>query len=319
MGKKKLTAAVVGLGNIGLGYDLVHGNDYVQTHTKAFLADDGFELLFGVDPDSAKRSTFERFTKRPSYGSLTDAGKNFPSVDVISLCVGLNERPALWDMIASVQPKVVILEKPLGKSLTDGKQIVAWAAKNDISLFVNYIRRVEQSTQKLKTLLESKQYGALTGIDIRYNGGFFNNASHYIDMMLFLLGRPNKVWHLEKRKDGQDLRVDFCLQYPSFKVYGNYACVDCPVGELIFWCEKAQICYRKFGQEIEILTPQKDPVFRKFKELAHHRTMKTTMPYAMAHVVEHVRRAYHGKERLLSDGRSACETLEICEHVLLNG
>lgn len=319
MSKKKLTAAVVGLGNIGLGYDLVHRKDYVQTHTKAYLTHKGFELLFGVDPDAGKRAAFQRFSRKASYLSLTEASTDFPSVDVVSVCVGLEHRASLWDEISHIRPKILVLEKPLAQSPNEGRCIVSWAVQNGIKLCVNYLRRFEDSTSKLQELFKKNKYGSIIGVDIRYNGGFYNNASHYIDLMVFLFGKPSKVRHLKKKKDVHDFRVDFSLQYPSFQVHGKSVDMDCPVGELTFWCEKAQICYRKFGQEIEILTPQADPVFRKFKELAHRASVKTTMPYAMAHVIDHICQAYHGRENFLSDGESAIETLEICEHILLNG
>jgi predicted dehydrogenase len=316
MAKKKLTAAVVGLGNIGLGYDLLHGKDYVQTHTKAYLRHRGFQLLFGVDLDAAKRSAFKRYSGKPAYVSLKEALKDFPSVDVLSLCVGPQHRATLWDAVAQIHPKVLILEKPLAKDISEGKRIVSWAAKNKISLCVNYFRRFETQSYLFKFLFKKKRWGRLVGVDIRYNGGFYNNASHYIDLMRLLFGTPRKAGHAEVRKNKTDVDVDFYLEYPSFRVLGRSVDVGCPVGEITFWCERAQICYRKFGQQIDILEMKPDPVFRKFNELALDRTIKTKTPYAMAHMADAVYEFCCGRQTLLSDGKNALETLELCGNIL---
>lgn len=317
MGRKVFTSAVVGLGNIGLGYDLEHRKDYVQTHTKAYLRHKGFRLSFGVDPDSKKRIAFERFSRRPSYDSIEHASKDFPSVDVLSLCVAPEHRDPLWDGIARMRPKTVILEKPLARDLAAGKRIVAWAAKNRINLCVNYFRRFEPTTYFLDLFFKNREWGNLLGVDIWYNGGFFNNASHYIDLMLLLFGKPLKARHEQIRKSSLDFEVDFELQYPSFKVHGRSVQVDCPVGEITFWCQRAQICYRKFGQQIDILRPKPDPIFRKFKELALVRSIKTRAPYAMAYMAESVYRSLCRDQSLVSTGKDALETLKICENVRL--
>lgn len=318
MRKKKLTAAVVGLGNIGLGYDLLHGKDYVQTHTKAYLNHRGFQLLFGVDPDAGKRSAFKRYSRKPSYASLNEALKDFPSVDVLSLCVGPQHRAPLWDAAGQIRPKVLVLEKPLAKDLSEGKRIVSWASKNKISLCVNYFRRFETPSYLLKSWFKKKRWGRLVGVDIRYNGGFYNNASHYIDLMRLMFATPRKAGHTDVRKNGADVDADFYLEYPSFKVHGRSVDVNCPVGEITFWCERAQICYRKFGQEIDILQMRPDPIFRKFNELALVKTVKTKTPYAMAHMADAVYDFCCGKQKLLSGGKEALGTLELCGNILSN-
>ena len=316
MGKKTFTAAVVGLGNIGLGYDLLHNKDYVQTHSKAYLKHRGFNLAFGVDPDPKKRAAFKSFSQCSPFGSLSDAIKDFPSVNIVSVCVAPENRGSLWDVISFLKPKVVVLEKPLAKEIAEGERIISWARKNKITVVVNYIRRFEPTTYVLKAALEKKRLGKMVGVDIRYNGGFYNNASHYIDLMMLFFGKPRKARHTQAKKSGHDLDVDFVLDYPSFEVQGRSVNTNCPVGELTFWCERGKFFYQKFGQQIDVYEAKPDPVFRKFKELTLINTIPGTTAYAMSNMVDHVYDCCNGQVKLLSDGKSAMETLIVCENIL---
>lgn len=316
MGRKVFTSAVVGLGNIGMGYDMAHQGDFVQTHTKAYLRHPGFQLSFGVDPAPPKCADFKRLTQRPAYLSFEEALRDFPSVDAVSVCVPVEARKDLWKPLAGLHPKVVVLEKPLAKSVAEAKRVLSWTKVNRVNLCVNYLRRFDESTSALRVLFEKRKYGRVIGVDIRYNGGFFNNASHYIDLVIALFGMPRSLRHTRLIKEGGDFNVDFVLEYSGFCVHGRSVAVDCPVGELTFWCKSAQIAYRRFGQQIDVLTPQPDQVFRKFNELALRGTIKNRLAYAMEQMVGHVYEVCCGKEKLISDGKSAFETLQICERIL---
>ena len=316
MADRKLTAAVIGLGNIGLGYDLAHNKDFIQTHTKAFLKHHGFNLVFGVDPEPGKRKAFKRYRGCPSYLSLESAISDFSAVDVVSVCVASEQRESLWKGITLLRPKIVVLEKPLAKKVDDALRIVTWAKKNKIALVVNYIRRFEPSTYVLKAALQNKRLGQLIGVDIRYNGGFYNNASHYIDLMILFFGSPSKVRRTRVKKNGHDLDMDFVLEYPSFEVQGRSIDTLCPVGEIAFWCEQGKFYYQKFGQQIDLYEVKPDPVFCKFNELALVKTITGTTAFAMGNMVDHVYDFCHGQVKLLSDGKSALETLRVCENIL---
>lgn len=315
---KKFTAAIIGLGNIGLGYDLAHDNDYVQTHAKAYVQNRNFTLAFGVDPDAKKRKDFERFTHAKAYGSLNNALKEFSSVDVMSVCVAPEHRGQLWDEVARMHPRVLVLEKPLAKDVREAKRILAWARTNKISLVVNYIRRFEPSTYVLKAALKKKRLGRTVGVDLRYNGGFYNNASHYIDLLRLIFGEPSKARHVRSEKDGRDLQVDFVLEYPDFEVHGRSVKTKCPAGEITFWCEQGKFFYQRFGQTIDVFEVRPDPVFRKFEELALTNSISGRTAYAMGGVVDHVYELCEGKKNSLSDGNNALETLKLCESILSN-
>ena len=65
MNKEK--CLVIGLGQIGMGYDITHNdNQLVLTHCRALSMHPMFEILGAVDPSMDKRSVFEEhYGKKP--------------------------------------------------------------------------------------------------------------------------------------------------------------------------------------------------------------------------------------------------------------
>ena len=54
------SALIVGLGQIGMGYDLSLAPDqFVYSHARALSLNPEFKLVGGVDPDRAKRRDFQ--------------------------------------------------------------------------------------------------------------------------------------------------------------------------------------------------------------------------------------------------------------------
>ena len=77
---------IIGLGQIGMGYDFAHVSDSViYTHAKALSLHTAFELVGGVDPSKVQRSLFEEQYGLQSYSSIADAlEENIASVVVIA-------------------------------------------------------------------------------------------------------------------------------------------------------------------------------------------------------------------------------------------
>src|SRR5664279_298267 len=109
---KSCSAAVIGLGSIGQGYDY-DSEGLILTHARAFARHPGFELLAGVDPDANQRERFERQYHLPT------------SPDA-----------AIFAQILAARPKAVLCEKPLAQTLADAQGMVAAAAAAGCALAV---------------------------------------------------------------------------------------------------------------------------------------------------------------------------------------
>ena len=100
MPNKVFRTVLVGLGNIGLKYDINKSKeDFIQTHARAFSLNPGFDLLAGVDINSRTCNSFTESYNIKSYNDLEYA-------------------------LLEVKPDLVILSVPTNKQLETIKKIV---------------------------------------------------------------------------------------------------------------------------------------------------------------------------------------------------
>ncbi len=110
---KVFSAAVIGLGRIGQGYDYDRPDrNHVLTHANAFKNHPGFQLIAGVDPVLAQRERFEKKFARPAYPDLrTLFSKENPQVLSIAVPTALHFQ--IFKEVIEHAPTAIICEKPL--------------------------------------------------------------------------------------------------------------------------------------------------------------------------------------------------------------
>ncbi len=138
---KSHSCLIIGLGQIGMGYDYALDTHYVYTHARAFSMHDGFDLLGAVETDAGKRKLFEYRYKRPSYETVEEA-LSVEQPDVIIIAVPTSEHfVSIKNILSNSRPKVILCEKPLAYSLEEAEQLLNLCESNSVELYVNYIRR----------------------------------------------------------------------------------------------------------------------------------------------------------------------------------
>ena len=80
----KFSVAVLGLGNIGMGYDKgLRGATHVYTHARAFDLHPGFSLVGAYDPNPRKRAEFHAKYKKPVFPSVDKMFKEVRPEEVV--------------------------------------------------------------------------------------------------------------------------------------------------------------------------------------------------------------------------------------------
>lgn len=111
--------------------------------------------------------------------------------------------------------KHVLVEKPLANSEQECVEMIETAQKNGRVLMVAYSMRFHPLVREFKRLLDAKTYGEVFQLSIwteqftRYpeghwtrsqeqlgGGQLFSHGCHYIDLMLWMLGKPVRGVHL---------------------------------------------------------------------------------------------------------------------------
>lgn len=134
-------------------------------------------------------------------------------IDVVSICTPSGMHPQHGIMAA--RKKIhVITEKPMGTSLKKADELIAACDENGVQLFVVKQNRLNSTLQLVKRAIDKGRFGRIylsivnvlwTRPQEYYNeakwrgtwefdgGAFMNQASHYVDMMEWLIGPVDSV------------------------------------------------------------------------------------------------------------------------------
>ncbi len=312
-------AAVVGLGQIGQGYDYdLSDSGVVLTHARAYAAHEGYLLVAGVDTDVGQR---DRFTARFGQPAYPDAASMMERhrPDVISICAPMEQHLRIFRQVIPFGPRAVLCEKPMTGVLSEAKEMLRLAKANHCALAVNYIRRFEPGVLALKKALQQGGAGEIEKGVCWYSKGIVNNGSHFIDLLSFLLGDVTEVLILDKGRDwtAHDPEPDVRVRFGTTPVYLLAAREECfSVGRIELMGTLAHVLYDDLGSTIRVRKAEGDPLFPGYRVLGpKSEEIATDLARYQWHVVDHLYRHVTAGDPLPSDGRSAVETLAIIEKI----
>jgi UDP-N-acetyl-2-amino-2-deoxyglucuronate dehydrogenase len=198
---RKIRIALVGCGRIA------------EKHLEAIRAHgERLELVAVCDVDrvaleaAVQRTGARAFTSLASLLSASDA-------DVVVLCTPSGLHPAQAIQIAAVG-RHVITEKPMATRWADGKRMVEACDAANVRLFVVKQNRRNATLQLLKRAVEQKRFGRIYMVTLNvfwsrpqsyydsakwrgtweFDGGaLMNQASHYVDLLDWLIGPVESV------------------------------------------------------------------------------------------------------------------------------
>ncbi|MEM8970670.1 MAG: Gfo/Idh/MocA family oxidoreductase [Pseudomonadota bacterium] len=205
--------ALFGLGRIGAGYHRVNGRP--RNHFDAIIDCGEMELVAAIDTDSHRRNCVARHRPEKAariYSSLKDA-----IVDRVDIGVIATPPSARIDPIQAVLEagaSVIIVEKPLARSLQEALAIVQLIASYNAVLKVNFHRRYDSSFQAIK----QHATGDFVAGQARYGKGLHNYGSHLIDLLTEWCGPPVVVRALDElSRDCGDPTLSFQVSFEDDK------------------------------------------------------------------------------------------------------
>lgn len=185
-----ITVQLIGLGNIGIGYDMSKDgflDGQTKTHAKAILESCDFELISFTDTSVEKVAATQKFVK-----DLKNLGDQFlettldPDLAVVAVCT-----TAHVSVVESLiyTPKTLIIEKPGGSTAIECSRIASWGVENNVRIFINYFRRFLSCSVDTRLHLSKLITGDFLSAEINAYGSLLNIFSHFIDLGIFLTGR----------------------------------------------------------------------------------------------------------------------------------
>ena len=214
--KNKINSAILGLGNIGLLYDL-NKPDYIMTHAKALHKIREYNLICGIDPLKKNRNLFEKKFRSPTYKNLKElaASKKNSDLIVISTPTFLHYKNFLY-IIKNFNPKIIVCEKPLSYKVSEIYKIIDICKKKNIFLTTNFVRRSDPTYISLKKKFNQKKN--ITGT-FYYDKEFNHSCSHYLNLCNFWFGKIKsfKILKVHKKND-YDVNIDIVIKFEKAKI-----------------------------------------------------------------------------------------------------
>ncbi len=199
---RKVKVALVGCGRIS------------DRHFKSFEKhSDSCELVAVCDDEPGALAEATGNYKVEGYSSLGEMLKK-SDADAVTLCTpsGIHPRQAI---AIAESGKHVISEKPMATRWNDGKAMVEACDNAGVHLFVVKQNRYNATLQLLKEAVEKKRFGRINMVNLNvfwtrpqgyydqhawrgtweFDGGaFMNQASHYVDLLDWIVGPIESVF-----------------------------------------------------------------------------------------------------------------------------
>jgi predicted dehydrogenase len=219
----KFSVVIIGLGNIGMLYDInLPKKKNILTHCNAFAQHPDFELIGGVETNSELRSSFEAEYQLPSSADLQSLiSENNFSPDVFVIATPTESHLSVINqIIVASNPIGILCEKPLAHDLEEAIEINRLCKDQNIKLFINFMRRADPAILNLKHRIHSEQIKAPYKLVAWYSKGLIHNGSHFIDLFNFLFGVPTSFKVVSPGlKTGKDAEPDFLLEFNSATIF----------------------------------------------------------------------------------------------------
>jgi predicted dehydrogenase len=311
-----LSALVVGLGQIGMGYDLsLNPAEYVLTHVRAFHQHPAYQLQGAVDLDPQKRAIFKSNYGVPAFATV-DTAMAKVQPDVVAVATPTHWHAAtMQEVLHAYAPKAILCEKPLAFDLSEAREMIQLASKRGCKVFVNYMRRAEPGVIEVKNRMSDGRIGSLEKGVVWYSKGLFNNGSHFLNLLQYWVGevtdfqivQPGRMW------SDVDPEPDVLITFGSKRIlflaakeenFSHYTV------ELLF--SNGRLRYEQGGGKVIWQGVGGDQALAGYSVLKDVETcLSTDMDHVQWHVADQLASSLAGEESEICSAVEALRTIEV--------
>jgi len=319
---KKIKTAIIGLGNIGIEYDLkLNKKDFILTHTNAINSHRSYKLVAGLDKNLSQCKKLQKYYNVSAYTSIDKMFANH-EIDLAVLSVNSHYLYSTCEKILKQKKiKSIICEKPFSTDIKSGKKLLKISKQKDINIIVNYFRRFHPNLINLKKKIISHKYGECNKCIVEYSKGINAYASHFIDLLVYFFGQVIKVEKIGSfRKINNDSVGDFVITFKNnFKAHFIYMGTnECLINNIRMSFDKCLIELPNGGENVMISEYTKNKIFKNEKnidKLDIH--SKLNFDKYMFYVFDYLKSKINKREgNFISSAKDALETVGAIEKLL---
>jgi len=185
-----------------------------KTHFEALKKVDGLAVTAVCDIDAARAQSSGEALGVPWYRTLDEMLRTSgPEIDVVSICTPSGLHAAQGAVVARAG-KHVVSEKPMALSLAQADSLMRACEAAGVQLFVVKQNRLNPPIQLVKRAIDKDSFGRiyLANVTVRWQrpqeyydaepwrgtwefdgGAIMNQASHYVDLIQWLVGPVESV------------------------------------------------------------------------------------------------------------------------------
>ena len=212
LSKFNIKTVIIGLGNVGLNYDL-NKNNTILSHCKSVSRSKYFEIVAAIDKDKKKKDKFKKLFNKKTFSNTNELIKNKINFDLAIVSTNTSGHLDVIKSLNNTNYKFCLLEKPGGVDFKQFKGILKIVKNKKIKILVNYFRNYLKDYEILK-----KNFKKNSTSYFFYSRGLINNCSHLLSFCFKNFGNFN-YFKILKISDLKYNKKD-----PSFFVkfkYGN--------------------------------------------------------------------------------------------------
>ncbi|MBU0660584.1 Gfo/Idh/MocA family oxidoreductase [Patescibacteria group bacterium] len=294
---QKITAAVIGGGNIGAGVANYSKSVRPGSHADAYRLHEDVDLVGIVEINEDRREYLQKeYEHVDIFESIEELFKHHQP-EIVSIATPSQYHAEHLFQIVPYKPKVILCEKPLAYSIEDGEKMVQLCKEKGIQLFVNHQRHFDPLLQEWAGKVKNGLLGELYQGHAYYYNGFFNNGTHLIDIMRVFCGEVKSVsarYNEKTSSNPDDKNIDADLLFENglrlsmhslSKNYGHF-------GFTIFG-EKGMISMSNLGFEVqyrEKINSEHFPGFFELnKEIERDGEPRSMISSSIDHVISYIK------------------------------
>lgn len=318
---KALTAVLIGCGQVGsgLGHDPRYKKYYrYATHADVLSDHPDYNWVAAVDPSrDARQSVVHTWPQVAVAASLAKLPADLPPLDVAVIATPPSVRVSLLDQLPSTM-RAVIVEKPLGETLAEGKEFLAQTKSKGMAVYVNLWRRVDELHRYLATEGLAKHIGKVQGMTVVYGGGLRATATHLIDWLALVAGPVASVQAVPEPVDHDSADSSFSFTVlTSEGVAATFLAVDFAYYRevnLEIWGTKGRLAINNEALVYSVRRTSPHRAMTGFSEIASDRVAKSLKPSvgeAYYNLYTNVAQAERGQATPLATGEMALQAARV--------
>lgn len=321
--KKKYTAAVIGVGRIGMKLE----NDLKRlkpaTHFGMWNAQPDVELVAVCD---TTKDNLELARVLKSDIKLYESAEKLLveiQPDIVSISTWKDTHYEIMKLCMNYKIPAIVCEKPIAEKTEHAREVVEEAKSKGIHLFINHRRRFDELLYPFREELFNGLVGEIRQVNAHYVFGLVTTGTHLIDTLRFFLkeiaGEVEWVLGLENKFENyspcDDPCVDFVLGFENgLKVFVQALNIkDYDIFDFYFYGNKGLAIFKNVGRDIEIHNVVDSPEHGGFTELSFQPSVKRggrprdQFSFLAKNVVDTLK----GNSESLSTGEDSLKALDI--------